>query len=370
VIDIIKFFLILSVLLVFTIPSETAFSGSGYERGEEWSVQKQFLEPHSIVFDSNDNFYVSDSGGSTSNESIFKFSIDGKFSKSLIAEKPYAMTIDSSDNLYVVNLIDSEFVIDKMTLDGEILSRYDKSNVYTIDEETSLGIDSNNNLIIKSGSNLQKINPNGKSIGKWDLSDISGIEKVDSGNFAVDSEENMYFIGQGEDKITKIDSELNYLFEWTVNKPAGMIVASDGTLFVNYGAPGSSVALFSKQGELRGELGNFADVIFRDFVGIALDSNENIYVVDKENKTITKFPRSTAEINQNQENKEITSEEVTNSQIDPSSLELETGSSDESTKIPDWIRNTMQWYIDGSISEEEMISALQYLIKEEIIKLD
>lgn len=366
--DKIKLFLIFSILLVSTISGEIAFSGSGYERDESWNVDKQFLEPHSIVFDSNDNFYVSDSGDLPSHESIFKFSSDGKFSNSLIAEKPYAMIIDSSDNLYVVNQIDDEFVIDKMTIEGDLLSRYDKSDGYFIGFETSLAIDSENNLIMKTGGNLQKIDPNGKSIGKWNLSDISEIGKVNSGNIVVDSEDNIYFVGHGEDKITKIDSDLNYLLEWNIKKPAALIVASDGTLLVNYRAPGSSVALFSPQGELRGGLGNFPDAIFRDFIGISLDSNENVYVVDNFNKTITKFPRSTSDPKESQK---ITSEEKTDSQIDPPSLDLETGSKDENTpKIPDWIRNTMQWYTDGSISEDEMISALQYLIREGIIKID
>ena len=59
------------------------------------------------------------------------------------------------------------------------------------------------------------------------------------------------------------------------------------------------------------------------------------------------------------------------SQIDPPSLELDAGPSDETIqKIPDWIKNTMQWYLDGLISEDEMISAIQFLVKEGIIKLD
>ena len=40
------------------------------------------------------------------------------------------------------------------------------------------------------------------------------------------------------------------------------------------------------------------------------------------------------------------------------------------TKIPDWVKNTMKWYLDGSISENEMISAIQFLVKEGIIKLN
>jgi len=44
--------------------------------------------------------------------------------------------------------------------------------------------------------------------------------------------------------------------------------------------------------------------------------------------------------------------------------------SEKSSKIPDWVKNTMQWYLDGSISEDEMISAIQFLVKEGIIKLN
>lgn len=40
------------------------------------------------------------------------------------------------------------------------------------------------------------------------------------------------------------------------------------------------------------------------------------------------------------------------------------------TKIPEWVKSTMQWYLDGSISEDEMIKAIQFLVKEKIIKLD
>lgn len=58
-------------------------------------------------------------------------------------------------------------------------------------------------------------------------------------------------------------------------------------------------------------------------------------------------------------------------QIDPPSLELDAGPSDEPIqKIPDWVKNTMQWFLDGVISEDEMIAAIQFLVKEGIIKLD
>lgn len=58
-------------------------------------------------------------------------------------------------------------------------------------------------------------------------------------------------------------------------------------------------------------------------------------------------------------------------QIDPPSLQLDAGPSDVSSqKIPEWVKNTMQWFLDGVISEDEMIAAIQFLVKEGIIKLD
>jgi len=40
------------------------------------------------------------------------------------------------------------------------------------------------------------------------------------------------------------------------------------------------------------------------------------------------------------------------------------------SQIPDWVKNTMRWYAEEKISEQEMINALQYLVKEGTIKLE
>ena len=44
--------------------------------------------------------------------------------------------------------------------------------------------------------------------------------------------------------------------------------------------------------------------------------------------------------------------------------------SESTQKIPEWVRNTMGWYADGLISEDEIISAIKFLINEGIIKID
>ena len=42
----------------------------------------------------------------------------------------------------------------------------------------------------------------------------------------------------------------------------------------------------------------------------------------------------------------------------------------ESNIIPDWIKNTANWWAEDQISETEYIATLQYLIDNDIIKVD
>ncbi len=42
----------------------------------------------------------------------------------------------------------------------------------------------------------------------------------------------------------------------------------------------------------------------------------------------------------------------------------------EEPKIPDWVKNIFLWYGQDQVSEDEIISAIQFLVKEGIIKLD
>ena len=51
--------------------------------------------------------------------------------------------------------------------------------------------------------------------------------------------------------------------------------------------------------------------------------------------------------------------------VSDSTLNLETNSQ----KIPSWVKDTMQWYLDGVISEDEMINAIQFLVKNNIIDI-
>ena len=51
------------------------------------------------------------------------------------------------------------------------------------------------------------------------------------------------------------------------------------------------------------------------------------------------------------------------------SFDIIVGVSEPTQKIPDWVKNTMKWFVEGKISEDEMINALQFLIREGIIRV-
>jgi hypothetical protein len=38
--------------------------------------------------------------------------------------------------------------------------------------------------------------------------------------------------------------------------------------------------------------------------------------------------------------------------------------------IPEWVKNTMKWYVEGIVSEKEMITVLEFLIDQKIIKIN
>lgn len=40
------------------------------------------------------------------------------------------------------------------------------------------------------------------------------------------------------------------------------------------------------------------------------------------------------------------------------------------TKIPEWVKNTFKWYVEGQISETEVLNAIKFLVQNDIIKLD
>ncbi len=60
--------------------------------------------------------------------------------------------------------------------------------------------------------------------------------------------------------------------------------------------------------------------------------------------------------------------EITSEEDSEEELELEVVESE--SKIPDWIHDIFVWYAEGTISEDELLMALKFLVESDIIVLD
>jgi len=68
--------------------------------------------------------------------------------------------------------------------------------------------------------------------------------------------------------------------------------------------------------------------------------------------------------------REQSSETESQTQIDPPSLQLDAGPSDESSqKIPEWVKKNAEWWAQGAIGDSDFVSGIQFLIKEGIMNI-
>ena len=63
----------------------------------------------------------------------------------------------------------------------------------------------------------------------------------------------------------------------------------------------------------------------------------------------------------------IVTQNIEESETEVELLEIETS---EQSKIPTWVHDIFVWYAEESISENDLLSAIEYLISEEIIDVD
>ena len=84
-------------------------------------------------------------------------------------------------------------------------------------------------------------------------------------------------------------------------------------------------------------------------------SNKSENGHDLVNAIIEKIDSSNIDVSSNLKIPILTESEIHENSSSKPALEIL-----DKAKIPDWVKNTMQWYLDGVISEDEMISAISF----------
>jgi DNA-binding beta-propeller fold protein YncE len=157
----------------------------------------------------------------------------------------------------------------------------------------SLTLDSSGNVFVvdRNIARIQKFDPNGNFIGKWSMGNLSPV------GIARDSRDNIYVtaIDNGANTVLKFNNDGMFISRWTVAGPnpqvdtqnaiaidtANNVYVSSNNRIFKYTNEGQFLFSWGSPGTGQGE--------FNQVVGLATDSMNNVYVVEKYNFRIQKF---------------------------------------------------------------------------------
>ena len=309
-------------------------------------INSTLNSPSSITIDSDNSFYIADSG----NSRIIKFDPKGNmlFSWGKLGSSngefrhPTGVFVNSN-YVYVADTGNARIqMFDKL---GNFIYSWgtygnDNGMFHT---PVSISADSSGNLfVVDSGLNTIQI----FDIHGSYQDEIPAVYNVNE-NFngikiiTFDSKDNFYIVTT-DNKIlryTSIGKFVNYygsggVEEGRFNNPSGVVVDSKGYLYVadtgnhriqKFDRSGNFVLSWGTEGMSSGQ--------FEEPVGLAVDPADNIYIVDKKNNNIQKFT-------------------------------LYNGITDN---IPRWVRNTTLWWSEGALDKSDFSLAIKYIANQGLI---
>ena len=306
--------------------------------------------PKGISIDSNNDIYIVDSG----HYEIKKFDSNGRFIDSWGAFGSEEGQLKNPQGI----LIDSEFIhvadtgnsrIQTFENDGIFVRSWGNSGISTqsLIQPNSLSRDNSGNLYVSDGvlNKISKYDENGNYVGHIESLLTSSAKFSSANDIISDGNDNFYILVTKDDRILKFDSQGKFITSFGTEgesdgkfqEPSVIAIDEIGNLYI--GDSGNArIQVFDVNQKFKtqwGSLGNGPGQ-FKKISGIAVDSDGNIFVSDSQNNNIQKF----ASLEQKPE-----------------------------LKIPDWIKNNAQWWNDGTISDGDFAGGIQFMIKENIIKI-
>jgi hypothetical protein len=298
----IKTMILVSIILLVIIPitsSNTSLAQiQNYLFVTKWgshgSGDGQFIGPSDIAIDSSDNVFVVD----VLNSRIQKFTNNGTFIAKWGSHGsgdgqfigPSDIAIDSSDNVFVVDRIDNN--IQKFTNNGTFIAKW--GSTCSIEEDND--------------NNCNSHMPGAIELGDGQFNEAQGI--------AADSTDNIYVSDRGNSRIQKFTNNGTFIAKWgergtddgQFNPPGALAADSTDNIYVS-DVGNSRIQKFTNNGTFIAKWGSYCDLNtgfgcnilntgilgdgqFNDPQGIAADSTDNIYVSDIVNQEIQVFSSS------------------------------------------------------------------------------
>jgi peptidylamidoglycolate lyase len=189
--------------------------------------------------------------------------------KDLKLGNPTGIGIDTNQNIVVFHRADREWPL--------ISTMPDKK----ISEKTILIIAKDNGKLIKSWGDSLFVMPHGLTVDNENNIWVTDVGLNQIFKFSYDGK---LLLKLGEARVSGNDS-LHF------DKPTDITISKDGSFYVSDGYGNSRIVKFSAEGKYLFEWGKKGnkESEFNIPHGISLDSNENIYVADRENNRIQVF---------------------------------------------------------------------------------
>jgi len=272
----------------------------------------EFSTDKDVVVDSLGNIYVVDSG----NYRIQKFDSNGNFVSKWgqssqgqplggYFSSPKSIFKDNTNNIYV---IDSNNGIQKFDSNGNFVSRFGGLTNPTIEGGMQYGgyiAVAQDGSVYEgdiSKSLIQKYDANGNFVLSWDGASTTegSFNRISGVN--LDSEGNVYVVGYGNGYINKYDPDGNFLEQIGNGHPSegangdgyfysvkSMVIDHDDNIYVADQGPRNIIQKFDSEGNFvkDWDVDDFNGNIFMS--GLAVDKDNNIYVLDYAGNGIQKF---------------------------------------------------------------------------------
>jgi len=254
--------------------------------GGRREYEELFMEPASIAVDTDGNVYVADSYWSK----IMKFNSFGE-PKEFDSAKEGQYTI------------------------SDLSGHNEEGECYSI---SGLAVDSDGNIYISDSApeplthishRVQKFNNKGEFLNTWgSFGSLHGQFNMPKG-IAIDAKNTIYIVDKNNRRVQTFDSDGNFITQWSTKTesfeyklpsgPNNIAISVDDNgealLFITDGGKQElatkSIKIFTTDGENLDKWKNYGDRKNEFFLplGIAVDSEDNVYVCDSRNNRIKKY---------------------------------------------------------------------------------
>jgi len=305
-------FLLVQISIFLCLLPTAVLSAGNYVFERMWPALQQpwyFSATESIAVDGKGNIFVADLG----NHRIQKFTASGRFVTQWGAKgtnagrfnKPAGIARDGEGNVYVVDTGNSR--IQKFSADGLFIRQWGGpgNGEGQFSAPRGIAIDEEGNVyVVDTGnSRIQKFSADGLFIRQWGGPGNGEGQFAAPCGIAIDKEGNAYVTDRDNHRIQKLTADGIFIKQWGMMgkgegqfyKPTG--IATDGKGNVYVVEPGESgkysprIQKFSTYGLYltKWESGGSSSGYFNYPWGIAIHSDNTVYVTDDGNNRIQRF---------------------------------------------------------------------------------